>query len=75
MIKTTVTDIENQGDRVLLYNGAMFLGARYHIIAKPEDAAGIQAGDTILYEPVGVNFGILKARTRAYEGAENSVDL
>ncbi len=48
-----VTRIEPQNDRVLLY------GARldYHVIAGPRESQGLTVGDTIAYEPYGLNFG------------------
>jgi hypothetical protein len=57
--------IDSQGDRVLLYPKPT--GSRlgeFHVIAKPEDAATVQVGDTIEYEPYGFNFGWLKPKER-----------
>lgn len=50
----TVGKIIDQKDRVLFYeNGKEY----YHIIASQEQAKGVNEGDTIEYEPYGINFG------------------
>jgi hypothetical protein len=48
-----VTRIEPQGDRVLLYGAA----PAYHVIAGARESADLTVGDTIAYEPYGLNFG------------------
>jgi len=57
MNKTLVIGvIDNQGDRILLYakpgtnNG-------YHVITNIKEEKNLKVGDTIEYEPFGVNFG------------------
>lgn len=50
----TVKAIEDQGDRVLLYEN-LTSSIRHYIIATPEQAQGIQVGDRIEYAPIAAN--------------------
>jgi hypothetical protein len=58
--KLTITCMEDEGDRVLLYGKS----SNYHVIASPEEAEGLRAGMEIEYEPMGVNFGWFVSRVR-----------
>ena len=49
----TVKRIVDEGNRILLFGGEDF----YYIIASIALKDKIQIGDTVLYEPYGVNFG------------------
>ena len=49
-----VGKIDAQEDRVLFYEEGI---ENFHIIASKKQADGIKEGDTIEYEPEGVNFG------------------
>ena len=50
----TVVEIDDQGDRVLLYTEAP-RSMRYHVIASPRDK--VKVGDVVVYVPMGINFG------------------
>lgn len=56
-----VGKIEDQGDRVLLYDRS---DPRFYVIASPLQAAGARPGDTVTYAPYGVNFGFFMALSR-----------
>jgi hypothetical protein len=54
--KTRVDTIVDDENRLLLYtNDDLGRKIRYHIIASTKDC--VKIGDTIEYEPYGVNFG------------------
>ncbi len=54
MNQMTVREIVPESDRVLLYG----TDRSYHLIAGTEDE--VEVGDTVEYEPCGINFGWFK---------------
>lgn len=67
--KMIVGRVERETDRVLLYKSPQPTNERfgeYHIIAKTN--CMVRPGDTIEYEPCGVNFGWYE-RTLSYDNA------
>lgn len=50
-----VLKIVDEGDRLLLYGK----DPSFHVIARPTDT--VKVGDSIAYEPYGVNFGFTSA--------------
>jgi hypothetical protein len=53
MRELTVTKVIRDGDRILLYGHPKRDG--YHIIAGID--VDVKVGDTVKYNPIGVNFG------------------
>ncbi len=70
--KLVIESIEDQGDRVLLHPASNAQVTRdiggaqvstsvdaggFYVIASHKQAEGLKKGDTIEYEPYGINFG------------------
>ncbi|MBI2405247.1 hypothetical protein HYV22_03665 [Candidatus Gottesmanbacteria bacterium] len=54
--RMVIAKVDNQGDHIILYpEGYENDRLGYHVIANPE--VEVKAGDSIEYEPYGVNFG------------------
>lgn len=64
MQSTMIVDsIEEEGDGVWLYaKGEKQKRMPYHINASKEDK--VKKGDTIIYEPYGVNFGFMVQKVK-----------
>lgn len=50
-------------DKVLLYG----TNPNYHLIASTRDK--VEVGNTVEYEPYGINFGLFKRVVRAFQGS------
>lgn len=61
--KAIVAEKIDEGDRVLLYPEQPYSRfGRIHVIASPQEAADVDVGDVITYDPAGFNFGWFKSK-------------